>query len=104
MVYQEGPRRMGRVLFRRAPVLIAKAAPEGVIRGGAVLVNGPMIEAVGPSAEIEALCVDDPAVEIVDCSHKMVMPGLVNAHNHTPWAVVNLAYTAAFGSGMDIPA
>jgi cytosine/adenosine deaminase-related metal-dependent hydrolase len=75
-----------------------------VIHNGAVLVDGALIEAAGPSAEIESLCAGDDSIDIVDCTHKIVMPGLVNAHNHTPWGVVNLAYTAAYGSGMDVPA
>lgn len=95
---------MASVLFRNCAVLITKAHPDGVISGGAVLVRGDRIEAVGASADIERLCADDQTVDVVDCSHKIVMPGLVNAHNHTPWGVVNLAYTAAYGSGMDVPA
>jgi len=75
-----------------------------VIRDGAVLVKDERIAAVGVNADVERLCADDPLLDIVDCSHKIVMPGLVNSHNHTPWGVVNLAYTAAYGTGMDMPA
>jgi cytosine/adenosine deaminase-related metal-dependent hydrolase len=95
---------MPKTLFRRCRVLIAKAAADGVIVDGAVLVDGAEIEAVGPSAEIERLCAGDAGLDIIDCANKIVMPGLVNAHNHTPWGVVNLAYTAAYGSGMNVPA
>jgi cytosine/adenosine deaminase-related metal-dependent hydrolase len=95
---------MPKTLFRNCRVLITKASADGVVFGGALLVNGAAIEAVGPSAEIERFCAGDPGIDIVDCSDKIVMPGLVNAHNHTPWGVVNLAYTAAYGSGMDMPA
>ena len=68
---------MARTLFRHCRVLITKAAANGVIFDGAVLVNGAVIEAVGPSAEVEPLCAADPTVDIVDCSLKIVMPGLV---------------------------
>jgi len=90
---------MARTLFRHCRVLITKAAANGVIFDGAVLVNGAVIEAVGPSAEVEPLCAADPTVDIVDCSQKIVMPGLVNAHNHSPLSVTNLAMTAAAGEG-----
>jgi len=52
---------------------------------GAVAVAGDSIVAVGPSAELEALY---QATETVDCSGKVLMPGLVNAHPHVPMTLL----------------
>ena len=46
---------------------------------GAVAVQGDHIAAVGPEAELRA---QFPAVQIIDCGGKVLMPGLVNAHGH----------------------
>ena len=52
---------------------------------GAVAVLGDSVEAVGPADEINALY---EAAEIVDCSHQVVIPGLVNAHTHVPMTLL----------------
>jgi len=48
---------------------------------GAVAVRGGEIVAVGPAHEIAAGY--EPA-EVVDCSGKAILPGLINAHTHVP--------------------
>ena len=74
---------MGKVLFRNCRYLILRAAPEsGVLRDGGLFVDGSRILAVGASAEVEAAHGHQPGVEVVDARHKIVMPGLVDAHNH----------------------
>jgi cytosine/adenosine deaminase-related metal-dependent hydrolase len=73
---------VSKVLFRNCRWLISKPSPfGGVIEDGAVYVEGSVIKAVGPSADIEAQYADED-VEIVDASEKIVMPGLVDCHNH----------------------
>ncbi len=52
---------------------------------GAVAVSGDSIVAVGPAAEIGAAY---PAKETVDCSGKVLMPGLINAHTHVPMTLL----------------
>ncbi|MFQ5855483.1 MAG: amidohydrolase [Anaerolineae bacterium] len=52
---------------------------------GAVAVRGSEIVAVGPADEIAA---GYEAAEVVDCSGKAVMPGLINAHTHVPMALL----------------
>lgn len=52
-----------------------------VVRDGAVAVQGTDIVAVGPGAEIES---QFEAAEILDARDQIVMPGLINAHTHSP--------------------
>ena len=50
-----------------------------IIEDGAVAVDGGMIIAVGPTAEINAT---DVAAENLNAANRVVMPGLVNGHSH----------------------
>lgn len=52
---------------------------------GAVAVSGDEIVAVGPMDEIEAAYEAD---EVVHCAGKVIMPGLVNAHAHSPMTLL----------------
>jgi imidazolonepropionase len=55
-----------------------------IIEDGALLVRGEYIEAVGRRREIESLI--DPATEVIDAGHRVVMPGFVDAHTHPVFA------------------
>jgi imidazolonepropionase len=55
----------------------------GIIRDGALLIDGEQIVAVGESPEIEKLCA---GAEIVDAAGKVVLPGFVDAHTHLVFA------------------
>jgi cytosine/adenosine deaminase-related metal-dependent hydrolase len=70
-----------------------------VLQNASVLVSGPDIIAVGSSDDVRGLVAGDLHVDVVDCSDKIVMPGLVNSHNHSPLSVTNLAMTAAADDG-----
>lgn len=50
----------------------------GFVEDGAVAIRDGKIVAVGPRAEV-----DGPATETIDAAHKLVMPGLVDAHTHS---------------------
>ena len=52
-----------------------------VISDGAVAIDGSVIVSVGSSAEVAS---GVNAIEIVDTSGQIVMPGLVNTHTHAP--------------------
>lgn len=57
----------------------------GVIKDGAVLINGETIEDVGTSEELEKkYCSlnDLGDIEIIDCTGKTLMPGFVDSHTH----------------------
>ncbi|MGZ6291147.1 MAG: amidohydrolase [Syntrophales bacterium] len=54
-----------------------------VIRNGAVAIEGDTIIAVGDKGDIDNLYT---AREIIDAKNSLIMPGLINCHNHAPMA------------------
>lgn len=52
-----------------------------IIRNGAVAIEGEKIIAVGEKEDIEKLYTSG---EVIDARESLVMPGLVNCHNHAP--------------------
>ena len=76
---------MSRILFKNCSYLIIDpSSEEGIIKDGAILVNGPLIEQVGKSDKIEKQIEDLSGIDVVDCTDRIVMPGLVDSHNHIP--------------------
>jgi imidazolonepropionase len=55
----------------------------GIIRDGALLIDGERIAAVGSSSEIKKL---SAGAEILDATGKVVLPGFVDAHTHPVFA------------------
>ncbi len=70
-------------LWRAAWVLPVAAAP---IRDGAVLVRGGEIAAVGPAADVLA---NSPGVPVRDLGRSILCPGLVDAHCHLEWSLLD---------------
>lgn len=93
---------MTRTFFKDCRYLIARPDRREVIRGGGVLVEGTDILAVGASADVAQIA-DTGVHDVVDCSGKIVMPGFVNGHNHSPWSVINLVVSASSTSGVMPP-
>ena len=84
---------MNKILFRNCHYLISQPTPfGGIIENGGLYIEGAHIKAVGPSDEIEAQYGDQPEVEVVDASNKIVMPGLIDAHNHVGEAQMFLIF------------
>ncbi len=52
-----------------------------VIPDGAVAIDGQLIVAVGPTADVEAMYVGR---ERIDATGQVIMPGLINTHTHAP--------------------
>lgn len=50
-------------------------------RDGALAIRGPNIVAVGPASEIQS---QFQAATVLDATGQLVMPGLINAHTHSP--------------------
>ena len=59
--------------------LVTRDSANPFIENGAVCVNGKLIEAVGTDAEIRAKY---PDAEYIDAKGGVIMPGLINTHNH----------------------
>ena len=65
------------LLIRNARILVTMDDDRREIADGAVLVRDNVIVQVGPTADLPQV-----ADEIIDASHHVVMPGLVNTHHH----------------------
>ncbi len=72
-------------LIVHAHVFTMEGGGVGYLGDAAVAVRGDRIVDVGPTA---ALTARFDADEIIDASHHALLPGLIDAHMHTPWAVV----------------
>lgn len=70
---------MTRMLIRADAVLTMNSQRE-IHTPGQVLIDGSRITAVGPVQDMPGLEV----VELIDLDGHLIMPGLVNAHTHTP--------------------
>ena len=69
-----------KILLRNADWLIRDS--QRVEQDGAVLIDKDRIVEVGPTSEVERRAPDGKEVQTLDCRGCIVMPGLVNAHNH----------------------
>jgi 5-methylthioadenosine/S-adenosylhomocysteine deaminase len=56
----------------------------GYVADGAIAIEGSRIVAVGSTTELTARFLADETVDATDCA---VLPGLIDAHMHTPWAI-----------------
>jgi 8-oxoguanine deaminase len=65
------------LLAKNAEILVTMDADRREIRGGAIYAEGGAIVAVGAAADLPAT-----ADEVLDLSHCVVAPGLVNTHHH----------------------
>ncbi|HUA25004.1 MAG TPA: amidohydrolase family protein [Steroidobacteraceae bacterium] len=94
---------MGKVLLKDCKYLIAQPERREILRGVSVLIDGAEIIAVGSAGDLTRMADYASGLEAIDCRHKLVMPGLVNGHNHSPWSVVNLVFSGARGTGVELP-
>ena len=72
-------------LITHAHLFTLQGQGVGYVAEGAVAVNGSRIAAVGSTAELTARFQAD---ETIDASGCAVLPGLIDAHMHTPLAIV----------------
>lgn len=74
---------MNKILIRNCQYLVTHpGSTGGIIENGAVYIEGSRIVAVDGSSQIEEQYARQPGVDILDAHEKVVMPGLVDAHNH----------------------
>jgi 5-methylthioadenosine/S-adenosylhomocysteine deaminase len=67
------------ILLRNARVLTFDALRRDLARAD-VLIDGSRIVAVGPDLDVRL----SPDLEVIEAAGKLVMPGLINAHLHSP--------------------
>jgi 5-methylthioadenosine/S-adenosylhomocysteine deaminase len=68
-----------RPILLTAPYVITVDGTRRVLGDGAVLVRGPVIEAVGPRRELQARA---PEAERIDLDRHAILPGFVDGHLH----------------------
>lgn len=74
---------MTAIVFRHATV-IPVDPQRRIIEDGAVRVVDDRIDQVGPDAEV----LSNPGDRIIDCRHKLIFPGLIDAHGHAGHCLV----------------
>jgi 5-methylthioadenosine/S-adenosylhomocysteine deaminase len=90
---------MAKILFRNCRYLVSRPAPAGgIIEDGAIYIDGPLIVDIGTSADLEARYLPTPGLEVVEAGDKIILPGLVDAHNH-----VGEAHTLLIESRLGTP-
>lgn len=72
-------------LFIHAHLLTMQGEGVGYIENGALAVKGNRLVAVDTTAALLGVV---EAGEIIDAQNKAILPGLIDAHMHTPYAVV----------------
>jgi 5-methylthioadenosine/S-adenosylhomocysteine deaminase len=81
---------MAEILFEHVTALTM--SPDlPVLENGYVLVRGRTISAIGPTRPQGAF------ERVVDCTGKVMMPGLINAHTHLPMTILR-----GYGGGHDL--
>jgi 5-methylthioadenosine/S-adenosylhomocysteine deaminase len=70
-------------LITHAHLFTMRGEGVGYLADGAVAVRGSRIVAIGPTHELA----DFQAAQMIDATDCAVLPGLIDAHMHTPWAV-----------------
>jgi 5-methylthioadenosine/S-adenosylhomocysteine deaminase len=73
------------ILITHAHLFTMHGNGVGYLADGAVAITGNRIAAVGPAKELGARF---QAAETIDATGCAVLPGLIDAHMHTPWALV----------------
>lgn len=80
------------ILWKDCKFLFASASPAGVQTGVSILVDENKIAVVAPYDQLlEKFGETAAGWEVVDCAEKLVMPGLVDGHNHLCNTHMNLA-------------
>ncbi|MGC7960476.1 8-oxoguanine deaminase, partial [Salmonella enterica] len=65
------------LLIRNARVLVTMNEGREEIASGALYIRGKVIEQVGKTEDLP-----QEADEVIDASHHVVIPGLINTHHH----------------------
>ena len=67
---------MGTILLKHAQAIVSCDAHDTVYKDADLLIDGPRILQIGPSLSAPA------DAQVIDCTGKILYPGLVNTHHH----------------------
>lgn len=90
---------MAVTVFKNCRFLFASAEPEGITTGDSVVVSDQSISYVG---DFETYLQENPDAvvqTVIDCSDKLVMPGLIDGHNHLCNTHMNISRAFPFDYG-----
>lgn len=73
------------LLITHAHLFTLQGEGVGYLADGALAIRGTRIAAVGRTSDLGSRF---EATEIIDATDSAVLPGLIDAHMHTPWAIV----------------
>src|ERR1700749_3271023 len=74
--------------------IIVTVDPERrVLSNNSVAVSGGRILEIGPATELQAKYKSAP---VLDCSHKAILPGLIDLHGYVGWSIMK-----SLGEGLD---
>jgi cytosine/adenosine deaminase-related metal-dependent hydrolase len=72
-------------LYVHATIITVNKARD-VILDGAILVNGDRVAAIGKTSQLLSLAAGD--AEIIDCTGRIMIPGLINTHVHLSQSIM----------------
>ena len=87
---------MGVTLFKSCKFLFAGADPESVSTGLSVAVEDDRILFLGTEKEYCEQHPEKSLPTVIDCTDKLVMPGLVDGHNHLCNTLMNISRAFPF--------
>jgi 5-methylthioadenosine/S-adenosylhomocysteine deaminase len=73
------------VILKNLKYVVTVNATNTVFENKSVLISDGQITGIDDFAELQKQA---PAAEVVDCSRKLAMPGLINLHTHTPMTLL----------------
>jgi 5-methylthioadenosine/S-adenosylhomocysteine deaminase len=68
-------------LLLRDGYVITMVSERGILTNSSVAISGTKIVDIGDSNELDGKYT---AKEVIDCTGKVIMPGLINLHTHAP--------------------
>ena len=78
-------------IFKNCRFSFETPEPKGIHTGHSIVVEGQNIVEIGDSKDMEQKYESSGQAEIIDCSNKIVMPGLMDGHNHLCNTHMNIA-------------
>lgn len=82
---------MAYTILKNCYLLFARPEADGIVHGDSVLINGETIEYIGSFEKVTEMIGDNHNLKVIDCGTKLVLPGLIDGHNHLCNTHMNLS-------------